>query len=176
MKTEFRFETISLAEMGRKGLVAETSDYRPVVLIVDDEPIIADTRAAILNAWGYATMTAYDAESALQFAEVIPPELLITDVQMTGMNGVDLAIAIKMSAPDCKVILFSGHAGSNEIITSARNSGYDFPLLAKPLQPAQLLAYLSKIDFGPRSNPKARIESAGKQSLSLSKIGVAAVE
>jgi DNA-binding NtrC family response regulator len=148
MLTKFRFETIPLAEVAQKGLVAETGDHRPVVLVVDDERIIADTRAAILKSWGYAALTAYDAESALELANLIPPELLISDVILAGMNGVELAIAIKASVPDCKVVLFSGQANSIDILAAAHNSGHDFPLLDKPLHPTELFAHLSKINFG----------------------------
>jgi hypothetical protein len=49
MSNSFRFETVTLAEMAQRGLVAETADHRPVVLVVDDEQIIADTRAAIFR-------------------------------------------------------------------------------------------------------------------------------
>jgi DNA-binding response OmpR family regulator len=62
---------------------------------VDDEQIIADTRVAILHSWGYAAVACYDAETALELASVIPPEILVSDVLLTGMNGVDLAIAIR---------------------------------------------------------------------------------
>jgi DNA-binding response OmpR family regulator len=45
--------------------------------------------------WGYAAVACYDAETALELASVIPPEILVSDVLLTGMNGVDLAIAIR---------------------------------------------------------------------------------
>lgn len=153
MSNSSRFETVPLAEMAQRGLVTDAADYRPVVLVVDDEQIIADTRAAIFRSWGYAALTAYDAESALEIAKVIPPELLVSDVLLARMNGVDLAIAIKKSVPDCKVILFSGQPGTIDMLAAAQISGHDFPLLDKPLHPAQLFTYLSRIDFGPQSIP-----------------------
>jgi CheY-like chemotaxis protein len=163
MSNGFRFETISLAEVAQKGLIAETGDHRPVVLVVDDEQIIADTRTAILKSWGYATLTAYDAESALELADLIPPDLLISDVILAGMNGVDLAIAIKESVPDCKVVLFSGQANSIDILSAAHDSGHDFPLLDKPLHPAELFAHLSKIDFGPSAPGKSAYSNSELQ-------------
>jgi DNA-binding NtrC family response regulator len=157
MSNSSRFETVPLAEMAQRGLVTETADHRPVVLVVDDEQIIADTRAAIFRSWGYTALTAYDAESALELAKVIPPELLVTDVLLTRMNGVDLAIAIKKFVPDCKVILFSGQPGTNDMLAAAQISGHDFPLLDKPLHPAQLFTYLSKINFGPQTIAKKEL-------------------
>jgi DNA-binding NtrC family response regulator len=101
-------------------------------------------------------LTAYDAESALEIAKVIPPELLVTDVLLTRMNGVDLAIAIKNLVPDCKIVLFSGQPGTIDMLAIARSSGHDFPLLDKPLHPSQLFTYLSTINFGPQSIAKKR--------------------
>src|SRR5277367_810027 len=89
------FETVPLDEVIGKGLPIETEPLRPVVLVVDDETIIADTRTAIFRNWGYAAMAAYSGEAALDIARVIPPQLLVSDVLLTGMNGVDLAIAIQ---------------------------------------------------------------------------------
>jgi CheY-like chemotaxis protein len=141
------FETVPLAEIAKRGLVVETEPHRPLVLVVDDETIIADTRAAIFTNWGYAVMTAYSGEAALEIARVIPPELLISDVILTGMNGVELAIAVQEIVPDCKVLLFSGLPSSAEMLASARSEGHSFTLLDKPLHPAQLFAHLSELGF-----------------------------
>jgi DNA-binding NtrC family response regulator len=154
MLAEFTFETIPLAEIAKIGLVVETAPYRPIVLIVDDETIIADTRAAIFTNWGYASMIAYTAEDALEIASVVPPELLVSDVMLTAMNGVDLAIAIQEMVPDCKVILFSGLPCSAEMVASARCAGHDFTLLNKPLHPAQVLAQLKQLKLGPSGMPR----------------------
>jgi DNA-binding response OmpR family regulator len=94
-------------------------------------------------------MTAYSGEAALEIANVIPPELLISDVVLTGMNGVDLAIAIQAKVPDCKVLLFSGLPSSVEMLAAAREVGHNFTLLDKPLHPAQLFAQLAKLKMAP---------------------------
>ena len=143
------FETVPLVELARKGLVVPENHLRPVVLIVDDETIIADTRTAIFSNWGYTVMTAYSGEAALEIASVVPPELLISDVVLTGINGVELAIAIQAKVPDCKVLLFSGLPSSVETIAAARNAGHNFTLLDKPLHPAQLFAHLAKLKMAP---------------------------
>ena len=79
-----------------------------MVLVVDDEEVIADTLSLILNQYGFATMTAYDAETALEIAAVIPPDLLICELSMPQMNGFDLATKITSTAPDCNVVLRLG--------------------------------------------------------------------
>ena len=154
MLSEFAFETVPLTEIAKRGLIAETTPHRPVVLIVDDETIIADTRAAIFTNWGYAAMTAYTAEDAIEIASVVPPELLVSDVMLAAMNGVDLAIAIQARVPDCKVVLFSGLPGSAEMVAAARCAGHDFTLLDKPLHPAQVLAQLKQLKLGSPGTPR----------------------
>jgi DNA-binding response OmpR family regulator len=112
------------------------------VLVVDDEKTIADTLAVILRKSGIDADVAYDAKSALLLMETKSPSLLLTDVMMPGMNGIELAIEVRKRNPACKVLLFSGVAQSAHLLEDARKMGYDFELLAKPIHPADLLARL----------------------------------
>jgi CheY-like chemotaxis protein len=123
---------------------ADTSAYRPTVLVVDDESVIAETVAAILSRSGYAAATAYDAQEALEIALLSPPELLITDVSLPGMSGIELAITIRRIFPDCKVLLFSGHAATAGLMAGAQRAGHTFTLLSKPVHPRELLAWVSQ--------------------------------
>jgi CheY-like chemotaxis protein len=115
--------------------------HRPVVLVVDDEPVIADTVSFILKRSGFTVLTAYDAQSALELARVVPPELLLSDITMAPeMNGIELAIELVELIPDCKILLFSGQAGTMDMLAPARQAGHSFTLLAKPMHPTALLA------------------------------------
>jgi len=118
---------------------ADRSEYRPVVLVVDDESAIADTLTEILCRSGYAAMSAYDGTDALETALLTPPELLITDVVLPGMSGIELAITIKRIFPDCKILLFSGQAVTTDLLDNAKNAGHHFTLLHKPIHPRELL-------------------------------------
>jgi DNA-binding NtrC family response regulator len=149
MLVKLRFETVPITEILRKGIVADDDQHRPVVLVVDDEEIIADTRTTIFNNWGYAAMTAYSAEAAIELAEVIPPDLLVSDIMLTGMNGVELALAIQAIAPDCKIILFSGLPSSADLFAAIPDAEQRFTLLQKPLHPDRLLAELGKMKLAP---------------------------
>ncbi|MFP5277165.1 MAG: response regulator transcription factor [Acidobacteriota bacterium] len=122
---------------------ADTSAYRPVVLVVDDESAIADTLTEILSRSGYAATAAYDGTDALETALLTPPELLITDVVLPGMSGIELAITIKRIFPDCKILLFSGQAATTDLLANAKNAGHHFTLLNKPVHPKDLLARVS---------------------------------
>jgi DNA-binding response OmpR family regulator len=127
-----------------KAPPADTSPFRPVVLVVDDESVIADTVAEILKRNGYAAMTAYDGEEALEMALISPPELLVTDVALPGMSGIELALAVRHIFPDCKVLLISGQASTAGLLTHAQRAGHSFTLLQKPMHPKELLARVSE--------------------------------
>ena len=115
------------------------------IFVVDDEKCIADTLAAILRRAGYEASAFYDAQSALAQVEDARPELVISDVMMPGMNGVDMAVLIRERLPECKVLLFSGQASTLNILDTVGRHGYDFELLAKPIHPTDLLAKVANV-------------------------------
>jgi len=141
MSPKLNFQVVPLALVPHKEPISQREPR--VILVVDDERIIADTLSAILKKSGFAVMTAYDAEAALVLARAITPELLITDVAMPGMNGIELAIALVQSIPDCKVLLFSGQASTIDLLDSARHRGHHFNLLTKPIHPTDMLQRIS---------------------------------
>ena len=115
---------------------------RPKVLVVDDEQIIADTLAKILELNGYDASAVYTGTSAVDTARTTQPDLIISDVIMPDMNGIEAAIRIREFLPDCKILLFSGQAATADLLESARVKGHEFEILAKPVHPADLLAKL----------------------------------
>jgi CheY-like chemotaxis protein len=115
------------------------------VLIVDDEKNIADTVALILQAAGYAAQAAYDGSAALAMTRDGPPDLILTDVLMPGMNGIDLAIAAQRECPTCQVLLFSGQAASADMLEDARLRGHYFEVLPKPIEPDDLLKKVADV-------------------------------
>jgi DNA-binding response OmpR family regulator len=115
---------------------------KPRVLIVDDESVIADTLALILSKNGYAVSVAYSGEDAVRLAEVKPPDILITDVVMGGMSGIEAAIEVCQRVPKCRAILISGQTGTNELLRQVRAGGYGFEMLLKPVHPQSLLERL----------------------------------
>src|ERR1700677_2756352 len=133
----------SSAVFTRNPLSANGDGHRPRVLVVDDEAVIADTLVEILSLSGFPAIAAYDGNGALGAALLQPPEMLITDVALPGMNGVELAITVKRVYPDCKILLFSGQAATADLMTRARRAGHDFPLLGKPMPPQDLLAAIA---------------------------------
>ena len=117
---------------------------KPKVLVADDEPVIADTLAMILNQSGFQARVAYTGEQAVELAAEFAPEMLISDVIMCGLNGIDAAIRIREILPAIKILLFSGQAATADLLEKARTQGYEFEILAKPVHPQDLLARLRR--------------------------------
>jgi DNA-binding response OmpR family regulator len=138
------FPTLPIEAIPRMESNHRAEQNLPVVLVVDDERVIADTLSVILRRNGFAVMTAYDEVSALGIATQVPPQLLISNVAMPHMSGIDLAIAIRHAVPDCEVILFSGQASTADHLASARLAGYDFVTFTKPVHPSEMLARVSE--------------------------------
>lgn len=112
------------------------------VLVVDDEHVIADTLAIILNQNGFEASAVYTGSGAVERAGKDKPDLVISDVIMPDMNGIEAAIKIRAILPRCKILLFSGQAATADLLEKARLEGHEFEILAKPVHPQDLLAKL----------------------------------
>jgi DNA-binding NtrC family response regulator len=113
------------------------------VLIVDDEHMIANTLAQILNASGFEAKALFSGEHAVPEATQFQPDVLLTDVIMRGFSGIDVAMQIAEVLPACRVILFSGQASTADLLDRAKAQGYHFEMLAKPIHPRDLLRMLT---------------------------------
>lgn len=119
-----------------------TTATKPRVLVADDEQVIANTLAIILNQAGFEAKAVYSGESALETIDEFQPNMLISDVIMTGMTGIEAAIKVRAKLPGCKILLFSGQAATADLLEKARAHGHEFEILAKPVHPTDLLAKL----------------------------------
>ena len=130
----------------RQGTAAEGGSDRhapaPRILVVDDEALIADTIVQILNRNGFIAEAAYSGSEAIRLAERDCPELVLSDVMMPQVDGVEAAIRIRELCPDTRIVLFSGQAATVEILARARQRGHEFELLPKPIHPTQLIKHL----------------------------------
>jgi CheY-like chemotaxis protein len=96
----------------------------------------------ILNQSGFDARAVYSGETAIEQASVFKPEMLISDVIMAGLSGIDAAIQIRTLFPKIKILLFSGQAATANLLEKARAQGYEFEILAKPVHPQDLIARL----------------------------------
>src|SRR4051812_5095374 len=94
----------------------KSTSQKPTVLVVDDERVIADTMTEILKLSGFHAVCAYDGQSALELAMRISPDIVLSDVVMPHMNGVQLAIAVREALPSTEILLLSGQAGITELL------------------------------------------------------------
>jgi CheY-like chemotaxis protein len=122
--------------------IETTPVKRRVALVVDDEKIIATTLAVILSNAGFDAHARFSGQDAVDSLETLQPDLLITDVVMPDMTGIEAAIITRRLFPKCKILLFSGQAATADLLENARSQGHDFELLSKPVHPADLLTKL----------------------------------
>ena len=109
----------------------------PKILIVEDDPDSRDALVRTLAGAGYKTLEADNGEKALETILKHKVDLLIADLRLPGMDGLELLKRSKAAMPDIEVLLVTGH-GSIEIAVEAMKEGaYDF--ITKPARKAQLL-------------------------------------
>jgi CheY-like chemotaxis protein len=140
LPSDSRIASHDAASTAESNTTPPTASTR--ILVVDDEPIIADTIVQILNRSGFIAEAAYGGREAIDAARRLHPELILSDVLMPHIDGVEAAIAIQKFLPEARIVLFSGQAATVEILARARKRGYHFELLAKPLHPTQLIKHL----------------------------------
>lgn len=144
MSPSLKSEVVPISEVPKEDVIIPRTRTQPLVLVVDDEQVIADTLSTILSRSGFATLTAYDGIRGLELAAERKPDLLISDVMMPGMTGVELAITVKQTIPGCKILLFSGQAATVDLLEKARHDGHDFTTLTKPVHPTDMLKRISE--------------------------------
>lgn len=111
------------------------------VLIVDDEREFATTLAERLGLRGYEARTAFSAEESLAAATAAPPDIVLLDLNLPGVRGVELLMTLRQLLPRGEIILLSGHLDLAEKIEGVRIDA--FGLLLKPVELPELIA---KID------------------------------
>jgi CheY-like chemotaxis protein len=117
-------------------------ESKPRVLVIDDDKLIADSLASVLNMSGFHATAAYSGEHAIESAGIIPFDHLVSDVVMPGMSGIDAAIEVRKRLPNCKVLLMSGNNETSALLNAAQASGVEFDILPKPAHPSVILEKL----------------------------------
>jgi DNA-binding NtrC family response regulator len=110
------------------------------VLIVDDEPAIREVLEMILQEWGYEVRLASDGAEAKDTVEAYEPDIVISDVVMPQLSGLDLLRALKAGNPARPVILVTAHASIDLAVESMKQGAQDF--VTKPMDYPKLRAIL----------------------------------
>ncbi len=121
----------------------EPQNHQKTILVVDDDAAVLKSVSAILANGNYNVLTADSGSAALQQSRDCKTDihLLLSDFQMTGMNGVDLATQMSRDRPDLKVLLMSGFTDGMLVL----NEGWHF--LPKPFIPSQLRTLVSGLVY-----------------------------
>ncbi len=112
------------------------------VLLVDDEPDIREVLNIVLSDSGYTVYTAENGEKALQVFKEVNPAIVLTDIKMPGMDGIELLDRIKREDPEVEVIMITGHGDMELAIQSIQKDASDF--ITKPINDYALEIALKK--------------------------------
>ena len=108
------------------------------IYVVDDEKVIAETLALILSMKGHSALWFTDPLEAIRMVESCPPDLLISDVRMPQLSGIDLAVLVRSRFPHCNILLLSAHL--DHLPASCSSTCPGLVLLTKPVHPDAVLA------------------------------------
>lgn len=110
---------------------------RPIVLIVDDEEGIRESLSGIFEDEGYDILTATSGEEAIKILREHTPDLVLLDIWLTGMDGIQTLQEMKTIKPDVPAIMISGHGNIELAVKATKMGAYDF--LEKPLSLERVL-------------------------------------
>ena len=119
-------------------MVSELPRQR-LVFIVDEEYLLASNLAEFLRMEGFEARSFAAPLEALEAAHESPPELLIADVALRPISGIELANTMREICPACKVLLFSSFADTNGLLEAADATGHDFALFPGPVHLLNLM-------------------------------------
>jgi len=106
------------------------------ILVVDDNAPLANTTAAVLGSAGYECRALHSGAAAIEVASEFVPDLVMSDVMMPDVNGVQVCMRIREQLPYCAILLFSGDVYQARLLME--QAEVNFPLLPKPIAPADL--------------------------------------
>ena len=128
--------------MKRKEMNVENSPENVKVLVVDDERDIRDGSARILKRIGFQVKTASRGDEALEMLAKEPTAILLLDLKMPGMDGMDVFERVRKMDPSILVIIITGFATVETAIEAMKNGAYDF--IPKPFEPDQLRIVMNR--------------------------------
>lgn len=116
---------------------------KPVILVVDDEPVVRTVVARGLSAANYEVLEAESAQSALALLSTTPVNVIVTDLKMPGMNGIDLLRRAKAVAPQTGLILMTAFASVETAVEAMKAGASDY--LTKPLNLEEMVLRVERL-------------------------------
>jgi DNA-binding response OmpR family regulator len=112
------------------------------ILVVDDEPVARQSLTDILRLEGYNVTSAPNGQAAVEYVRTHPIDLMIVDLRMPGMDGLEVVQVVNQISPETEVILLTAFGSTETAIQALRLRIHDY--LLKPASPAQILASVKK--------------------------------
>jgi DNA-binding NtrC family response regulator len=113
------------------------------VLIVEDEPATRLGLTELVRTWGFTTESAADGEEALQRITTFRPSVIISDLVMPRMGGLELLRALKDDGGDLTIVILTAQGTVETAVEAIREGAYDY--ITKPIEPQRLKILLEKI-------------------------------
>lgn len=112
------------------------------ILVVDDEEIVRQSLLAWFKEDGYDVDTAENADAALRLFEIGKYSLILLDIKMPGMSGMDLLVKLKEYDPNAIIILITAYASVSSAVKALKSGAYDY--ITKPIDPDELSHIVEK--------------------------------
>lgn len=112
------------------------------ILILDDDPRVLETLASVLEDIGRPLLRSTEPLAALELVRTHRPRVIITDLMMPHMNGLDVLRAVKSVDPTMQVILVTGYGSIREAVDAIRDGAFDF--ICKPFNAALIEAVVRR--------------------------------
>ena len=112
------------------------------ILVVDDENVARQSLTDILKLEGYNVASAPNGQAAVEYVRMHPIDLMIVDLRMPGMDGLEVVQVVNQMAPDTEVVLLTAFASTESAVQALRLRIHDY--LIKPAPPAQVIASVKK--------------------------------
>jgi DNA-binding NtrC family response regulator len=116
---------------GKTFTEAQSKARRPSVLVIDDDAQILSLLARIISGWGYRVETAQAGEEGLAKFQQKPFDVVLTDYQMKGIDGIEVTARIKAEYPQAEVLMMTGHEALGPSIQAMKKGAFNF--IQKPL-------------------------------------------
>ena len=133
----------------------------PKVLLVDDEVSFATSMQRLLSRRGFNVKVAYDGPTALRLIAEEQFDVVVLDIKMPGMDGIQVLREMRLFSPDIPVILLTGHYFSNEEEATLKQGAYAYLLKPYPILDLVNLITAAASDKGTDLNSSAKLNNQG---------------
>jgi DNA-binding response OmpR family regulator len=127
------------------------------ILVVDDEPVARQSMTDILKLEGHNVASAPNGQAAVEYVRTHPVDLMVLDLRMPGMDGLEVVQVVNQVSPETEVILLTAFGSTETAIQALRLRIHDY--LLKPASPAQVVASVKKGIARRAARMRARVNS-----------------